>query len=120
MIDISIALEALLLSGIGNEEERGNISYRFALHGARLPASDLVKRKQLFRKLKSVYSVRSKIVHGAASYDLPKDESGKPISIAQFSEDLEQIARDCFKKFFARFEKKGESARIDWNRLVLE
>lgn len=119
VIDLSICLEALLLSGLGNEEDRGNVSYRFAVHGARLLAPDVAGRQQIYRKLKGVYRVRSKIVHGAESYDLPRDESGKKISIDQFCDSLEQLARACFRKFFSEFERTGHTCRIDWNTVVL-
>jgi hypothetical protein len=119
VIDVSICLEALLLSGLGNEEDRGNVSYRFALHGARLLAQDVAGRRQVYRKLRGVYGVRSKIVHGAESYDLPRDESGKEITIDQFCDSLEQLARECFRKFFSEFERTGITCRIDWNTVVL-
>lgn len=119
VIDLSICLEALLLSGLGNEEDRGNVSYRFALHGARLLAQDVTGRQQIYRKLKGVYDVRSRIVHGADSYDPPKDESGKKTTLDQFSGSLEQLARACFRKFFSQFERTGHTCRIDWKDVVL-
>jgi hypothetical protein len=119
VIDVSICLEALLLSGLGNEEDRGNVSYRFALHGARLLAEDVAGRQQVYRKLRGVYGVRSKIVHGAESYDLPKDESGKEITIDQFCDSLEQLARACFRRFLSEFERTGNTCRMDWNSVVL-
>jgi hypothetical protein len=119
VIDLSICLEALLLSGVGNEEDRGNISYRFALHGARLLAEDIAGRKPIYRMLKAVYGVRSKIVHGAESYDFPKDEAGKPMNVDRFCDYLEQIARALFRRFFLEFERTGQTCRIDWNTVVL-
>jgi hypothetical protein len=118
VIDLSICLEALLLSGLGSEEDRGNISYRFALHGARLLAQDVAARQEIYRTLKSVYTVRSKIVHGAASYDLPTDESGRKVTLNQFCDSLEELARKCFRKFFAEFERTGLTSRIDWKTVV--
>lgn len=111
VIDLSICLEALLLSGLGNEEDRGNLSYRFALHGARLLGRDLDERKQLYRKLKNVYGVRSRIVHGAGSYDLPKDDSGQRVTIDKFRDVLEELARACFRKFL--------TSRVDWDAVAL-
>lgn len=56
LIDLCICLEALLLNGVGNEEDRGNISYRFALHGARLVADDFAGREAAFQTLKDLAS----------------------------------------------------------------
>ncbi|MEK7995405.1 MAG: hypothetical protein AAB403_16515 [Planctomycetota bacterium] len=119
VIDLSICLEALLLSGLGNEDDRGNVSYRFALHGARLLGQDAADRQQVYHKLKGVYGVRSRIVHGAESYDLPREESGKKITIDRFCDSLEQLARACFRKFFCQFERTGDTCRIEWNTVVL-
>jgi hypothetical protein len=120
VIDLSICLEAMLLSGLGNEEDRGNISYRFALHGARLLAYNPANRKEIFRKLKGVYGIRSKIVHGANAYHLPKDNSGKEISIEQYCDSLEELARSCFRKFLSQLERTGNSCQIDWSSVVLD
>jgi hypothetical protein len=119
VIDLSICLEALLLSGLGSEEDRGNLSYRFALHGARLLGRDFAERKKFYRKLKKVYGIRSKIVHGAGSFDLPKDDFGKHVTMDQFRELLEELARACFRKFFSQFEDTGTTCRIDWDSVTL-
>jgi hypothetical protein len=58
-VDLIISLEALLVP-----EEEG-IAFRLAQRVANLLGQDAETRKELFRKLRDFYSVRSKIVHGA-------------------------------------------------------
>jgi len=59
IIDYSIALEALLLSGLRQE-----LSYRFALRGSTIRSLRGGVRKDHFEALKELYGVRSRIVHG--------------------------------------------------------
>lgn len=60
LVDFVVALEALLLPG-RSETEMG---YRFRLHGAYSIASHPSERQGLYDQLKSVYDVRSSLVHG--------------------------------------------------------
>lgn len=57
LIDMCISLESL---ADGNSD----ISFQFALYNAILSESDLNRRLDLFKILKSFYSARSKLVHG--------------------------------------------------------
>lgn len=59
-LDFMIALEAALLHKVGTAE----LSYRFALYGALFLGSD-ADPPQTFAKLKNIYEVRSKLVHGS-------------------------------------------------------
>jgi hypothetical protein len=59
LLDFTIALAALLLPGIHTE-----VSYRFALNGARLLAGSADERNRNFAALRKVYTQRSKVVHG--------------------------------------------------------
>lgn len=60
-LDLAISLEAALLGGIGNKTE---LSYRFALYGARFLADER-DPQTTFEQLKRIYRVRSNLVHGA-------------------------------------------------------
>jgi hypothetical protein len=59
IVDLVIALEALLLPGF-----RSELSFRFALNGARTLARDRGARKLLFEEFHAIYEMRSRIVHG--------------------------------------------------------
>jgi hypothetical protein len=58
-LDFAIALEAALLGGANTE-----LAYRFSLYGALFLKGEHDVR-ETFDKLKNVYAVRSKLVHGA-------------------------------------------------------
>lgn len=59
-LDFTIALEAVLLCGITTE-----LAYRFRLYGA-LFLADSLDAQETFKRLKNIYEVRSKLVHGGS------------------------------------------------------
>jgi hypothetical protein len=118
IIDFVICLEALFLSGIGNAGDWGEISYRFALHGARFLEKDIPERKRVFHDLRAAYRVRNPIIHGG-SYKLPKAETGKTMSLAEFCELLENYSRNSLRQFLSGVRKPVESASVDWQDVVL-
>ena len=65
LIDYVIAWEALLLTNEGNPITQ-ELIYRFSLNGALLISLANIRTYpfEVFKKMKSAYSVRSKIVHG--------------------------------------------------------
>ncbi|MGH3607200.1 MAG: hypothetical protein ACRDRD_03820, partial [Pseudonocardiaceae bacterium] len=63
MLDFTIALEALLLP-YDTDARRGDLSYRFRMHGARYLGNDATDRHGMFKRLRDVYDMRSLLVHG--------------------------------------------------------
>ena len=64
LIDFAIALESLLLPYDANAR-RGDLSYRFRIHGAHYLAADVPDRNEVFKQLRNIYDTRSRLVHGA-------------------------------------------------------
>jgi hypothetical protein len=60
-IDLGIALESLLLNDL--DDDRGELTFRLRLRGARLVADTLEERKEVDRLLRDVYKARSIAVH---------------------------------------------------------
>ena len=71
-VEICTALEALAGDGETNE-----ITHKVATRFARYLGGDLDTRRNIFKLIKSVYGVRSKMVHGAMS-KLPDKVNGLP------------------------------------------
>ena len=63
VLDFTIALEALLLP-YDPDTRRGDLSYRFRMHGAHHLDEDAADRRVLFRRLRDIYDMRSRLVHG--------------------------------------------------------
>lgn len=59
-IDCVIGLEALL----STESERTELSYKFRVRGSVLLSKHRQERKELINKLKRLYDLRSRLVHG--------------------------------------------------------
>ena len=63
-IDLGIALEVLLLfENTQGKPLEGELKYRMALHGAAFLGASKEERLAIFKALKSVYDLRSKVVH---------------------------------------------------------
>jgi hypothetical protein len=63
LVDFTVALEALLLP-YDEETRRGELGYRFRMHGAHYLAGDVAERSQVAKQLTKIYGVRSGLVHG--------------------------------------------------------
>ncbi len=63
VLDFTIALEALLLPYDTNAK-RGELGYRFRVHGAHYLASTAADRATTFKQLGDIYEMRSRLVHG--------------------------------------------------------
>lgn len=80
VIDLMIALEALLVA-----EEEG-IVFKLSQRVANLLGSDAISRKELFRKVRDFYSLRSKMVHGGKT-------KAKELRAQEQLDELREIAR---------------------------
>ena len=67
ILDFTIALEALLLPD-DPDAKRGDLSYRFRVHGAHYLANDAADRDATFKELRELYNTRSRLVHGGKDY----------------------------------------------------
>ena len=73
-IDLGIALEVMLLHGIG-EKDRGELSYRSSIRGATFLGGGKPERLKTLKLLKDAYGLRSKAVHSGV---LKKEKKGPP------------------------------------------
>lgn len=94
LIDYVIAWESILLTVNGNAI-MNETSYRFGINGSSLLyASDAEKdRISGLKLMKEIYSIRSKIVHGASKEDINKE-----INKAEFN-NLTDLVSDIEEKF---------------------
>ena len=66
-IDLGIALEVVLLHGIG-EADRGEMRYRTSIRGAAFLGENKADRVVIFKRLKEAYDLRSKAVQALEHY----------------------------------------------------
>lgn len=64
LIDFTITLESLFLP-YDEAARHGDLSYRFRIHGSHYLTETSVDRRDMFAKLRRIYDMRSRLVHGA-------------------------------------------------------
>ena len=95
LVDYVIAWESILLTVDRNALE-DELSYRFGINGASiLNSSELQKNRDAgLRMMKGIYSIRSKIVHGASDKDINKTLNKAGFnSIVEVDDDIEEKFR---------------------------
>jgi Apea-like HEPN len=106
VLDFTIALEALLLPYDENAP-RGELGYRFRMHGAHFIAGEVSERPATARRLSAIYSVRSRLVHGGR---YPKSEEIKAVR---------DDARDLARRGLLRAVNEGFPVAEAFNRMIL-
>jgi hypothetical protein len=86
LIDLFIALEALVLSDAGSPGERSELSYRLKIRVACLLGNSPESRETIYDKVSRGYRMRSAIVHG----------SGLSSEISEVRSEISRIVRDVF------------------------
>ncbi len=75
-IDLGIGLEAILLHGIGDGSDRGELRFRAAIRGAAFLGGTTDERRHIFKVIRSAYDLRSAAVHSGRldARKLPADQ----------------------------------------------
>jgi Apea-like HEPN len=90
-IELGIAFESLLLNDL--DDERGELTFRLRLRGARFLADTLPERKEVDRLLRGVYQARSVAVHTG---QLPERLDG--VAVTQLLENGRTLAARTIEK----------------------
>ncbi|MGP0095181.1 MAG: hypothetical protein ACLPKB_35295 [Xanthobacteraceae bacterium] len=103
-IDLGIALEALLLHDLDNQE-RGELKFRLSLRGAWLVGRDEPERTEIRKALAKMYDLRSRAVHSGS------------VDQSEESRDTIQRGTELCKQLIQK--AIDADCLIDWNKLVL-
>jgi len=96
IVDAVIGLESMLLVEAGNEKQRGEMRFRFALNYAALFA--VAERKDAFYTARDLYDIRSLIAHGGE----PKQK--EKINAKEMTlHEIAPLARSVLRQTLARF-----------------
>lgn len=98
LVDYVIAWESILLTWKGNSGKQ-ELSYRFSVNGSSLlgTVTKFKDRKELFKKMKCVYSTRSAIVHGGTDTRI---QDGLKLGNFQNLNHVCNFLEDGFRKIF--------------------
>lgn len=111
LIHLAVALEALF-----SPDDKQELSFRIRQNASQFIGKNAEERKDIFKFLKDIYSLRSKVVHG--SFDINKFYDGELIPIEK-NEKLASIVRKSLLGFFILY-LKGENKREDLLNLLDE
>ncbi len=118
IIDFLICAEALFLNDIGNIQ--GELKYRLAQRAANFLEKNAEKRMAIFKFMKSIYDLRSQIVHGEA-IKLPKKEDGTKYSLKECCEVIEQYLRKALKKAVnLAINPESPKYLVEWDSLIFQ
>jgi hypothetical protein len=94
-IDVAIALEVLFMGTDRNEH-----AYKISLRAARLLGDGLAARRKVFAEVKSVYDIRSGMVHTGSAENEPKVDGVKRTAY-EVVETVDVLCTEAIRKFLA-------------------
>jgi hypothetical protein len=96
LVDAVIGMEALLLAGLGKEDRKGELKFRFSLHYATLFGTP-EERHRAFRVAKHLYDLRSVVAHGSSLgegvFPIGDEKLKLPEAAKRASETLRHLVR---------------------------
>jgi hypothetical protein len=98
LIDAVIGLEAILLAALGNEDYRGELRFRFALHYALLQDRPGIRAASL-RIARDFYDLRSRIAHGGGVSKEAVKIGAETVTLQEASSRATEMLRDAVKRF---------------------
>jgi hypothetical protein len=119
ILDIMIAAEALYLSELGSEQDRGELRFRLSHRAAilaepysRTGKKARIHRRRVFDVMRLAYDARSSVAHGGDFTQLKQKLDGSAISLPELIIEVETVLRAALAEVL-------EDGRImDWNSLV--
>ena len=118
IIDYLICAEALFLNELGNIQ--GELRYRLAQRAACFLEKNNNKRMIIFKFMKDIYSLRSKIVYGEVVKP-PSKEKGDKYSLDKCCNIIEQYLRKALKKAIQlAILPETPKYLVDWDKLVFQ
>ena len=116
IMDAVVGMEALLLAGLGKEDRRGELKYRFSIHFSTLFDSPH-DRHNAFRVAKDLYDLRSTIAHGS---NLTKDKfrigDEKHLNLVEASKRATETLRMVIQYFLPKVRSATYKSHEFWER----
>jgi hypothetical protein len=95
LVDYLVALEALLLP-YDDQTRNAELSYRFRLHGAYFLSRDSSERRVVHDQLRSLYGIRSRLVHGGRDPSLTEVNASEALAFELASRGLLRAVTEGF------------------------
>ena len=105
LLDIMMALEALVLTGSGSPEDRGELVFRLAIRLARFLGENADEMRGIYDLVRAAYKLRSKVIHGGQL------ESGDEEVITK----VEELTKSATRKYLQTL---SDGDNVDWTALL--
>lgn len=117
LLEYAIALEAIYLSD--SSTVRGELTYRLSLRVARFLKEDYKDREELFKLIRDLYDLRSKIAHGGDISSSKKKKDKKKLQ-----QVLDQVpiilAKSIFKIMNEHYKEHNTKDPLFWRKIELQ
>lgn len=115
-VDAVIGMEAILLAGLGKDERRGELSYRFSLRYSTLFGTPEERFRQ-YRVARDLYTLRSTIAHGNAAGGEHRVGDEK-LSLAQAARRATAALRHVVRHFLPQAKAAPYKKPDYWDRAL--
>jgi hypothetical protein len=120
LLDIMIAAEALYLTQLGKEQDRGELRYRLALRAATWADEQEhgMTKLDVFKLMRSAYDSRSAVAHGGSPDPKEMKIKGKRVELPELVKATRTVvAQGCRRALAAA--ASGTSWPPDWDAIIL-
>ena len=121
LLDTMIAAEALYLTDVGNEAERGELRYRLALRAAIWadPGQVGYTKREVLGIMKSAYDARSAIAHGGTPGPEVMKVRGQRVSLQELAKAAKSVIAAGCRAALAKAASHDGGWPPDWDGLAL-
>lgn len=123
LLEYAIALEAIYLSD--SNTERGELTYRLRLRVARFLKEDYKDREEVFKLIRDLYDLRSKIAHGGdisiSTRKKKKDRERDEETLKQVLKEVPSLlAKSILKIMNEHYEEHNTKEPLFWRKIELK
>jgi hypothetical protein len=120
LLDTMIAAEALYLTELGNETERGELRYRLALRAALWadPGQVSYTKREVLGLMKSAYDARSAIAHGGTPDPKEMKVCGQRVPLEELAKAAKSVITAGCRASLERA-ASGKDWPLDWDAIAL-
>ena len=121
LLDTMIAAEALYLTDLGNEADRGELRYRLALRAALWADPELVgfTKREVLGIMKSAYDARSAIAHGGTPRPEDMKVRGQRVPLEELARTAKSVISAGCRAALAGAASSDRGWPPDWDGLSL-
>lgn len=117
IVDAVIGMESILLAGLGKDERRGELSYRFSLRYGTL-FNQPEQKHQAYQLARDLYSLRSTIAHGSSLSGITHTVGDEKLSLEDAAKRATATLR-CIVRHFLPLAKYAPYKKPDyWDRAI--